>query len=105
MRLSTGCHTYDNHIEWHFIFRINKNGMLVHKTRNHKRGEVQQKQSKKKNVYPGIGIERRDITMSAHTQIGYVSAKVKKYDKQNDESTTETDVDVPDQLPIDPYNG
>ena len=30
---------------------------------------------------------------------------VKKYDKQNDESATETDVDVPDQLPIDPDNG
>jgi hypothetical protein len=43
--------------------------------------------------------------MSAHTQIGYVSAMVKKYDKQNDESTTETDVDMPDQLPIDPDNG
>jgi hypothetical protein len=50
MRLSTGCHTYDNHIEWHFIFLLNKNGMLVHKTRNHKRGEVQQEPSKKKNV-------------------------------------------------------
>jgi hypothetical protein len=28
----TGCHTYDNHVKWHFIFRLNKNGMLVHKT-------------------------------------------------------------------------
>jgi hypothetical protein len=37
----------------------------------------------------GIGIERGDIAMSAHTQIGYVSAMVKKYGKQNDESTTE----------------
>jgi hypothetical protein len=27
--------------------------------------------------------------MSAHTQIGYASATVKKYKKQNDESTTE----------------
>ena len=53
----------------------------------------------------GIGIERGDITMSAHTHIGYASATVKKYDKQNDEDTTETDVAVPDQLPIDPDNG
>ena len=60
---------------------------------------------KRKMCSLGIGIERGDITMSAHTQIGYVSAMVKKYDKQNDESTTETDVDVPDQLPIDPDNG
>jgi predicted HNH restriction endonuclease len=60
---------------------------------------------KRKMFSLGIGIERGDITMSAHTQIGYVSAMVKKYDKQNDESTTETDVDVPDQLPIDPDNG
>ena len=60
---------------------------------------------KRKMFSLGIGIERGDITMSAHTQIGYVSAMVKKYDKQNDESTTETDVDVPDKLPIDPDNG
>ena len=60
---------------------------------------------KRKMFSLGIGIERGDITMSAHTQIGYVSAMVKKYDKHNDESTTETDVDVPDQLPIDPDNG
>ena len=53
----------------------------------------------------GIGIERGDITMSAHTHIGYASATLKKYDKQNDEDTTETDVAVPDQLPIDPDNG
>jgi hypothetical protein len=53
----------------------------------------------------GIGIERGDITMSAHTQIGYVSATVKKYEKQNDEGTTETGVAVPDQLPADPDNG
>ena len=53
----------------------------------------------------GIGIERGDITMSAHTQIGYVSATVKKYEKQNDEGTTETGVAVPDQLPSDPDNG
>jgi hypothetical protein len=29
----------------------------------------------------------------------------KKYGKQNDEDTTETDVVVSDQLPIDPDNG
>ena len=51
----------------------------------------------------GIGIERGD--MSTHTQIGYVSAMVTKYEKQNNERTTETDVVVPDQLPIDPDNG
>jgi hypothetical protein len=50
----------------------------------------------------GIGIERGDITMSAHTHIGYASATVKKYDKQNDEGTAETDVVVPDQLPTNP---
>jgi hypothetical protein len=49
--------------------------------------------------------KRGDITMSAHTQIGYVSATVKKYEKQNDESTTETGVVVPDQLPTDSGNG
>jgi hypothetical protein len=38
---------------------------------------------KRKMFSLGIGIERGDITMSAHTQIGYVSAMVKKYDKQN----------------------
>jgi hypothetical protein len=43
--------------------------------------------------------------MSAHTHIGYASATVKKYGKQNDEDTTETDVAVPDQLSIDPDNG
>jgi predicted HNH restriction endonuclease len=60
---------------------------------------------KRKMFSLGIGIERGDITMSAHTQIGYVSAKVKKYEKQNDEGTTETGVAVPDQLPSDPDNG
>ena len=53
----------------------------------------------------GIGIERGDITMSAHTHIGYASATVKKYDKQNDKGTAEIDADVSDQLPIDPDNG
>ena len=32
---------------------------------------------KRKMFSLGIGIERGDITMSAHTQIGYVSAMVK----------------------------
>ena len=57
---------------------------------------------KRKMFSLGIAIERGDITMSAHTQIGYVSATVKIYEKQNDESTTETGVAVPDQLPADP---
>jgi hypothetical protein len=30
----------------------------------------------------GIGIERGDITMNAHTQIGYVSATIKNMTKQ-----------------------
>jgi hypothetical protein len=53
----------------------------------------------------GIGIERGDITMSAHTQIGYASATVKKYDKQNDENTTETGVVMSDQPPANSDNG
>ena len=53
----------------------------------------------------GIGIERGDITMSAHTQIGYASTTVKKYDKQNDENTTETSVVVSDQPPTNSDNG
>jgi hypothetical protein len=56
---------------------------------------------KRKMFSLGIGIERGDITMSTHTPIGYVSATVKKYEKQNDESTTETGVAVPDQLSAD----
>jgi predicted HNH restriction endonuclease len=60
---------------------------------------------KRKMFGLGIGIERGDITMSAHTQIGYVIAMVKKYEKQNDEGFTETGLAVPDQLPSDPDNG
>jgi predicted HNH restriction endonuclease len=60
---------------------------------------------KRKMFSLGIGIERGDITMSAHNQIGYVIAMVKKYEKQNDEGITETGVAVPDQLPSDPDNG
>jgi hypothetical protein len=64
------------------------------------------KNNKRRKMFNlGIGTERGDITMSAHTQIGYASATVKKYDKQNDESTTQTYVAMPDQLPIDPDNG
>jgi hypothetical protein len=37
---------------------------------------------KRKMFSLGIGIERGDITMSAHTQIGYISAMVKKYENQ-----------------------
>jgi hypothetical protein len=43
--------------------------------------------------------------MSAHTQIGYASATVKKYDKQNDENTTETGVVMSDQPPANSNNG
>jgi hypothetical protein len=35
------------------------------------------KHKRRKMFSLGIGIEREDITMSAHTQIGYVSATVK----------------------------
>jgi hypothetical protein len=53
----------------------------------------------------GIGIERGDITMSAHTQIGYVGATVKNYKKQNDDGTTETTVAVePAVLPTNSDN-
>jgi hypothetical protein len=38
---------------------------------------------KRKMFSLDIGIERGDITMSVHTQINYVSAMVKKYEKQN----------------------
>ena len=80
-------------------------GCLSTKPKITNRAKYNKNHRKRKMFSLGIGIERGDITMSAHTQIGYVSAMVKKYDKQNDESTTETDVDVPDQLPIDPDNG
>jgi hypothetical protein len=53
----------------------------------------------------GIGIERGDITISAHTQIGYASTTVKKYDKQNDENTKETSVVVSNKPPAGSDNG
>ena len=74
-----------------------------HETANRVKHNKNHKRKKMFNL--GIGIERGDITISAHTQIGYASTTVKKYEKQNDESTTETDVVVPDQLPIDLDNG
>jgi predicted HNH restriction endonuclease len=80
-------------------------GCLSAKTEITNGAKYNKNHRKRKMFSLGIGIEGGDITMSAHTQIGYVSAMVKKYDKQNDESTTETDVDMPDQLPIDPDNG
>jgi hypothetical protein len=74
-----------------------------HETANRVKHNKNHKRRKMFNL--GIGIERGDITMSAHTHIGYASGKVKKYDKQNDEGTAETDVAVPDQLPTNPDNG
>jgi hypothetical protein len=68
----------------------------VKHNKNHKR---------RKMFNLGIGIERGNITMSAHTPIGYASTTVKKYDKQNDENTTETSVVVSDQPPANSGNG
>jgi hypothetical protein len=55
----------------------------------------------------GIGIERGDITMSEHTQIGYVSGTVKKCDKINDENSnfTEAGVAEPGVLSANTDNG
>jgi predicted HNH restriction endonuclease len=62
---------------------------------------------KRKMFSFGIGIERGDLTINAHTQIGYVSATVKKYVKINDENSniTETNVDESGVLPTHPDNG
>jgi hypothetical protein len=80
-------------------------GCLSTKSENVNRVKYDKNHKRRKMFNLGVGIERGDITMSAHTQIGYASATVKKYGKQNDEDTVEIDVDVPDQLPIDPDNG
>jgi hypothetical protein len=74
-----------------------------HETANRVKHNKNHKRRKMFNL--GIGIERGDITISAHTQIGYASTTVKKYGKQNDESTTETSVVVSDQPPANPDNG
>jgi hypothetical protein len=62
---------------------------------------------KRKMFSFGIGIERGDLTVNAHTQIGYVSTTVKNYAKINDENsdTAETSVDVSGVLPTHPDNG
>jgi hypothetical protein len=83
----------------------NKMGCLSSKPETENRIKYNKNHKRRKMFNLGIGIERGDITMSAHTQIGYASITVNKYDKQNDENTTETGVVVPDQLPIDPDNG
>jgi hypothetical protein len=80
-------------------------GCLSTKSENVNRVKYDKNHKRRKMFNLCVGIERGDITMSAHTQIGYASATVKKYGKQNDEDTVEIDVDVPDQLPIDPDNG
>jgi hypothetical protein len=80
-------------------------GCLSTKSENVNRVKYDKNHKRRKMFNLGVGIERDDITMSAHTHIGYASATVKKYGKQNDEDTAEIDVDVPDQLPIDPNNG
>jgi hypothetical protein len=74
-----------------------------HETANRVKHNKNHKRRKMFNL--GIGIERGDITISAHTQIGYASTTVKKYDKQNDENTTETSVVVSDQSPSNSNNG
>ena len=62
---------------------------------------------KRKMFSFGIGMERGDLTISAHTQIGYVSTTVKKYVKINDENsnTAETNVDESGVLSTHPDNG
>jgi hypothetical protein len=62
---------------------------------------------KRKMFSFGIGMERGDLTINAHTQIGYVSTKVKKYVKINDENSniTETNVDESGVLSTHPDNG
>jgi hypothetical protein len=79
-----------------YLSTKHKTANIIKHNKNHKR---------RKMFNLGIGIERGDIPISAHTQIGYVSATVKKYGTQNDEDTTKTDVVVSDQLSIDPDNG
>ena len=80
-------------------------GCLSTKPETANRVKYNKNHKRRKMFNLGIGIERGDITMSAHAHVGYASATVTKYDKQNDESTTETDVAVPDQLPTNPDNG
>ena len=77
-----------------------KMGCLSTKSENVNRVKYDKNHKRRKMCNLGVGVER-----GAHTQIGYASATVKKYGKQNDEDTAEIDVDVPDQLPIDPDNG
>jgi hypothetical protein len=63
---------------------------------------------KRKMFSMGIGIERGDLIINAHTQIGYVSATIKKYEKNiNDEnpSVANANVDEPGVLPAPPDNG
>ena len=80
-------------------------GCLSTKSENVNRLKYDKNHKRRKMFNLGVGIERGDIIMSAHTQIGYAIATVKKYGKQNDEDTAEIDVDVSDQLLVDPDNG
>jgi hypothetical protein len=61
---------------------------------------------KRKMFSFGVGMERCDLTINAHTQIGYVSTTVKKYVKINDENlnTAETNVDESGVLSTHPDN-
>jgi hypothetical protein len=80
-------------------------GCLSSKPETANRIKYNKNHKRRKMFNLGIGIERGDITISAHTQIGYASITVKKYDKQNDENTTETSVVVSDQPPSNSGNG
>ena len=62
---------------------------------------------KRKMFSLGIGIERGDLTINAQTQISYVSATIKKYEKQiNDENPSVANVNVndPGVVPAPPDN-
>jgi hypothetical protein len=53
-------------------------GCLSTKPETTNRAKYNKNHRKRKMFSLGIGIERGDLTMCAHTQIGYVSAMVKK---------------------------
>ena len=70
-------------------------------------GPKYDKNHRKRKMFSfGIKIERVDLTINAHTQIRYVSATVKKYEKTKDNGpVTKTGETVSDMLPADPDNG
>ena len=87
--------------------RANKMGCLLAKPGTTNEVKYDKNHRKMKMFSFGVGLERGDLTINAHTQIGYVSPTVKKYGKINDENsdTVETNVDVSGVLPTHPDNG